>query len=279
MSSTVAVLGHVDRLRDRPGDERLGRGHHQDVGLPGDVAGAVRRLERGVEDRQVLGLEIGGPFDRVFLVDVVDDRGDLRRAVAEGIEGLGHGLVDDLHHPAAGQLLVFDQGDVGLDAGRVAVHHEADRPGRGEHRGLGVAEAVTPALDQHFVPDLAGGDLEILRAAVDVVHVVPVHFHDVEHRRAVVLEGVERANRRGQLRAGAERRPVHQGRDRAGQAPGLVRIVGEPAGHEQAAEVRVAQADRPVAMAVGGDPLRGVAGVIDQHLLGDEDQPASGSKR
>src|ERR671928_190485 len=43
---------------------------------------------------------------------------------------------------AADQALRLDEREVRLDPGRVAVHHEADRPGRREHRGLRVPEAV-----------------------------------------------------------------------------------------------------------------------------------------
>ena len=41
---------------------------------------AVARLEGTVEHRQVLGLQVRRAFDRVVLVDVGDDRLDLRLA-------------------------------------------------------------------------------------------------------------------------------------------------------------------------------------------------------
>ena len=67
------VLGHVHRLRNGAGNERLGGRHHADVGLPGNEPRAVGRLEGGVEHRQVLGLQVGRPLDRAVLVDVRDD--------------------------------------------------------------------------------------------------------------------------------------------------------------------------------------------------------------
>ena len=70
-------------LRDRAREERLSRRHHPDVGMPVDRARAVARRERTVEHRQVLGLQVRGPFDRVVLVDVGQDRLDLRLVVAE----------------------------------------------------------------------------------------------------------------------------------------------------------------------------------------------------
>src|SRR3712207_8658579 len=73
-------------------------------------------------------------------------------AVAEGAERIGHGPVDDLEVAAAGELLELHEGEVGLDAGGVAIHHEADRARGGDHGGLGVAVAVCLAEFQSLVP-------------------------------------------------------------------------------------------------------------------------------
>src|SRR5438477_8317366 len=62
------------------------------------------------------------------------------------------GLVDYLEVAAARQLLEFDQGEVGLDAGGVAVHHQPDRAGGGDHRDLGVAEAMFLSERQGAIP-------------------------------------------------------------------------------------------------------------------------------
>ena len=88
------------------------------------------------------GLEAGGPLDGLGLVDVAEDGADLVAGVAEALEREGDGVVDDLEHAAADELLVLHQRDVRLDAGGVAVHHEADGAGGGEDRDLGVAVAV-----------------------------------------------------------------------------------------------------------------------------------------
>ena len=77
------------------------------------------------------------PADRVG-----DDVGDLLLVVAERAQGLGHGAVDDLEIAAAGELLELDQREVGLDAGGVAIHDEADGAGRRDHRDLRVAIAM-----------------------------------------------------------------------------------------------------------------------------------------
>ena len=122
---------------------------------------AVGGLERAVEHRQVLVLEERRALDRFLLVDVMDDRFDFGRRVSELLERQGHGLIDDLHQPAADELLVFHQRDVGLHAGRVAVHHEADGAGRREHRGLRVPVAEVLAELDGLVPRLLRAGKEI----------------------------------------------------------------------------------------------------------------------
>src|SRR3546814_12436269 len=97
-----------------------------------DLAGRV--LESAVADR------------------VADDRLDLALAVAEGAQRLRHRAVDDLEVAAAGELLELHDGEVGLDAGGVAVHHQADGAGRRDHRGLGIAEALSLAHLHRLVP-------------------------------------------------------------------------------------------------------------------------------
>src|ERR671922_174762 len=72
--------------------------------------------------------------------------------VAERRERQRHRLVDDRHLTAADQLLELDEREVRLDAGRVAVHQEGDRPGGGEHRRLRVAVAVLLAERDGLVP-------------------------------------------------------------------------------------------------------------------------------
>jgi hypothetical protein len=67
-----------------------------------------------------------------MLGDVLGDRLDLLGLVAEVLQGAGHRLVDDLHGATADQLLELDQRQVRLDAGGVAVHHQADGAGGGQ---------------------------------------------------------------------------------------------------------------------------------------------------
>ena len=72
--------------------------------------------------------------------------------VAELEEGSGDGVVDDLDHAAADELFVLDEGEIGLDAGGVAVHHKADGAGGGEDGDLGVTVAVLLAEGEGGVP-------------------------------------------------------------------------------------------------------------------------------
>jgi hypothetical protein len=84
------------------------------------------------------------------------DLRDIGLAVAERPQRHGDGLVDDLPVAAAGELLEFHQREIRLDAGGVAIHHEADGAGRRHHRGLRVAVAVELAEFERLVPGRLG---------------------------------------------------------------------------------------------------------------------------
>ena len=157
MSSTEALFGQIHGLRDRAGDERLRGGHHAQVAHVSDRARALGRLEGAIEDGQVVVLDVRRAFDGAGRVDVADDGVGLLVGVAELEERGGHGVVHDLDHAAADQLLVLHQRQVGLDAGGVAVHHEADGAGGRKHGDLAVAVAVLLAVGQGFVPALLAG--------------------------------------------------------------------------------------------------------------------------
>ena len=78
----------------------------------------------------MLGGQVRRADDRLVLVDVGDDLRRLRGRVPELPQRPRHRLVDDRHRAAAHQLLQLDETEVGLDAGGVTIHHEADSPGR-----------------------------------------------------------------------------------------------------------------------------------------------------
>ena len=83
---------------------------------------------------------------------VLDDALDLRFGIAERVERGRYRTVDDLEVTAACQLLELDQREVRLDAGGVAIHHQADCAGRRDNGGLGIAVAVLGAKLDRPVP-------------------------------------------------------------------------------------------------------------------------------
>ena len=261
---------HVDRLRDRPRQERLGRSHHV------DVAGVRDRplADRDVEHRQVLLLQARGTDDRVVLVDVALDLGHLGLRVTQGPERHRHRLVDDRHRAAADQLLELDQREVRLDPGRVAVHQEADRSGRGQHRRLGVAVAVLIAEVDRAVPLIPGRLQQILRNAfgLDLIGRIAMHPHYLVVRLTVLVVGLVRTHRRCDLGRPAVTPPGHHRRDRGRQVPTLVRVVRHPLAHQESSEVCVAEAELAEPVGVLADPLGRVARESDHDLLGEEDR-------
>ena len=102
-------------------------------------------LERGVVDRRRLA-------ERAVTDRIGDDLGDVAFAVAEHAQRLRHRAVDDLEVAAAGELLELHQREVGLDAGGVAIHHEADGAGRRDHGRLRIAIAVRLAERERAGP-------------------------------------------------------------------------------------------------------------------------------
>ena len=150
-------MGQVDGLRDSSGEKRLGGSHHLDMARGVDGPRPLGGLEAAIKHRQMLRLDAGRALDGAGGVDVADDRVDLGIGVAELEERRGDGVVDDLDHAAAHQLLILHQREIGLDAGGVAVHHEADGAGRREHGDLRIAVAVLLAMSQGLVPALFAG--------------------------------------------------------------------------------------------------------------------------
>ena len=294
MSSTLQSCGRLTVFEIAPRKKRLRRPHHLDVAEVVDTACALGGLEAAVKHRQVLGLDGGSAFDGAGGVDVADDGVDLGLVVAELDERRRHGVVDDLDHAAADELLVLHQRQVRLDARGVAVHHEADGAGGGEHGDLRVAVAVLLPVGERAVPCVAAGldelvelrDEErlcgVLRLA-DVVHFGAVHADDVEEGLAVDVEA--RAGTAGDVRLLRERRSCSERRAGLGDAGGLpVRITTKDRGersrevstsvgvirkterHQQRAEIGVTEAERAIVVRVLRDHLGGVAGGVDDDL-------------
>ena len=154
MSSTVHSSGMLMVFEIAPGDERLDRGHHLDVAHIVYGPRAVLRTEAAIEHRQVLRLQFGSALDGAGGIDVGDNLLHLRGRVAQLDERGGDGIVDDLDDAAAHQFLVLDEREIGLDAGGVAIHHEADGAGGRDHGDLRVAIAALPPAFVSVVPAL-----------------------------------------------------------------------------------------------------------------------------
>src|SRR5579863_8941823 len=147
---------------------------------------------------------------RTMADGIDDDLGDLAFAIAERAQGGRHRAVDDLEVAAAGELLEFHQREIGLDAGGVAIHHQADGAGRRHHGRLRIAVAVRLAELKRAVPGalgvlgklLVGIDLVVERhrrvghrliAGAVAVSGAAVIAHHAQHRLAVFGKARERA--------------------------------------------------------------------------------------
>ena len=222
-------LGHVDRLADRARKERLSRRHHAQVAAPGNRAAAAHRRERAIEHGQVLGLQSRRAFDFAFGVDVVDDLGDILGRVAELHQRLRHRVVDDLDHAAAHQPLLLHEREIRLDAGGVAIHHEADRARGSEDGNLRILVAVFFAEIERRVPRFLGG-AEQRRLHVfllDRAEGIAVHADHVEHGLAVSGIAGERPHALGDARRLRVGLAGHQAGDGAAEIAAAVGIVGQ----------------------------------------------------
>ena len=157
--------------------------------------------------------------------------------------------VDDLHRAATDELLELHEREVRLDAGRVAVHHEADGAGRGEHRRLGVAVAVLLTELDDVVPRLRRELVDVGVHRVERLDVVVgglVLAHDpLVGVRVAGVAGVgadDRGHLGGALVGGAREQRGDRGGERAATL-GVVAVAGR---HEQRAEVGVADAELAV---------------------------------
>ena len=247
ISSTVARLRQVDGLGDRPGQERLAGRHHPHVTHRRERPGT----HRGVEHLVVLRL--ADPAHR--------SRGRARRCsstiastclrdVAELLQRPRDRLVDDLHRPAADELLELDQREVRLDAGRVAVHHETDGPGRRQHRGLGVAEAVllpSPTTSAHAsVASLCTAASTELSVRTVSLAAWCLRITRCVRVGVAGVAGV-RADHRGQFGGALVRRFRSSGVVmRRGHRPAPIGVIAQAHRHQQRAEVGVADPELAV---------------------------------
>src|SRR6202012_5373185 len=120
--------------------------------LFGDESFFTQRL---VVDGRRAG-ESSGPYG------IFDDGIYLLVGVTEVFQRGRHGLIDDLEIAAAGQFLELDEGKVGLNAGGIAIHDQADRTCRSDNGSLCIAVAVFLAQLYGFIPGLGSSLQEII---------------------------------------------------------------------------------------------------------------------
>ena len=126
----------------------------------------------------------GRTFNGAGGINMRDDEFHFLGCIAEFDERGRNSVVDDLDDAAANQLLVFDESEIGLNAGGVAIHHEPDGAGGRDDGGLRVA--ITGALAEFVgvAPTLIGGAEESGRNALSIhaVNRFPVHADHIEKR-------------------------------------------------------------------------------------------------
>ena len=200
------------------------------------------------------------------------DLGQFVLAVAERAERFRHGLVDDLEIAATGELLEFHQREIGLNPGRVAIHHKADRAGWRNHGCLCVAKAMLLAKCQGIVPrgPCMGGEALILdggvieRNGVDLQSLIALCFamrraaviaDHAEHVGRVVLVACKRAELARHFGRGRIGNAGHDRGERTANAAAFFRIIRDTVRHQEAANIGIAQTERAEFIGKFGDFL------------------------
>ena len=191
--------------------------------------------------------------------------GDLAFAVSKCAQCLRDRLVDDFEVTAACQLLELHQRKVGLDAGRITVHDEADGAGRRDHSCLRVAEAVALAklncaipgarrgFDERFVWarcvvkwNRIGGELFVaIRLPVGRAAVVA---HDAQHIVGIGLVAGEWSELVRHFGRRSIRDTGHDGGDGPADGAGGIGVIGNTRDHQQTADIGKAQTESAVAI-------------------------------
>ena len=235
---------------------------------------------RAGKDRDVLVSNAGSADDRTCFGDVGLDGIDHVLFVAKLTQGTTDTLVDDLHGAAADQLLHLDQAQVGLDSRGVAVHEETDGASRGQHGGLGVADAILSRPDAGVVPRCVRCAQELFwdERGVDVVDGRPVlseHSLDVV---GVVGVALERTNPSSETSRHVVRRATHDRRHRPRERTATIGVIRGAGCHEQRTEVCIAEAELAELAGVVANGPRGIVGGSDQDLLGSDSNVDSSDK-
>ncbi len=109
-------------------------------------------------------IDAGRALERPVAHCIVDDLFDLCIAVAEARQCRWYRTVDNLEISAPGELLEFDQSEIGFDARGIAIHDQADSPRGRDHSSLSIAVAVRASKLIRTIPSsLRGGNERHLR--------------------------------------------------------------------------------------------------------------------
>ncbi len=114
---------------------------------------AFLRLESAIKNTQMFAQQIRSTFDGVMFLDVLQNVLNLFFGITQALQGGSYRIVYQLDLAAANQLFVLDQGNVRLDTGGIAIHHEADGAGRGNDRDLRILKAVALSHFQRIGPN------------------------------------------------------------------------------------------------------------------------------
>ncbi len=190
---------------------------------------------------------------------ISDDLGDVALAIAEPAQCFRHRAVDDLEVAAAGELLELHQREIGLDAGGVAVHHQADGAGRRHHGRLRVAIAVRFAERDSAIPGALGMRRQVLRgdglvverhrrggdllvAGAIAISGAAMIAHHPQHHLAVFGKARERPKLGCHFGRGGVADAGHDRRQRRADGAAGVGIVRNARRHQEAADIGIAQA-------------------------------------
>ena len=196
--------------------------------------------------------------DRAMPHSIGNDFLDLGRAIAQFLQCRRHRAVDDLEIPAAGQFLELYQREIRLDPGGIAIHHQADRAGRRNHRDLRISVAVLFAQGQGFVPGGFGQfDQPLIRATgviqrhrLDLQPLVTVGFaisgsamvaDHPQHVVRIALITRKRPQLTGNFRGCGIGNPAQDRCQRTAQGAAFVAVIGIAHVHQQPADIGIAQ--------------------------------------
>ena len=217
----------------------------------------------------MLAGEAGGAQHRAGALHVRLDPGDLRVPVAQPLQRRRQRAVHDRERAPADERLGFAQRQVWLDPGGVTIHHETYGAGRRENGRLGVAHAGDRRLLAGLVPDLGRGRSQLVghMTALDARDGTAVHVQDSQHIGAVGGVRLERSHARRDVCRGAVGLAAHERRHRRRRRPAGFGVVRQAHGHQQGAEVGVAQAELAEGDGVAADRWRGVVRAAHEDLL------------